>query len=453
MRQERVALALVLTTLSVVGLRGQAVEKHAYPEDAKEASRASSQQNGGEDAEGQGQREKGPSGPTSSDRPQDGKIQKAEEAKPEPPVTVGYGSKGFKIATQDGRFETNIQWRAQLRYFYPFDVDPDEPDEFDALGSSTFRISRARLKVGGHAFRSWLKYYTQFDLRNSRLLDLQITLAKHSWLQLRVGQFKAPYNRERVDSSGKQQFVERSIVNRVFTVDRQQGASLFGHLMPGTPGDSRYFTGVFTGTGRGGGPNEGGRMMWVGRYQWNFLGRDLPFSQTDVEYRKKPAGSLAFAGATHRSRFTRFSSGGGGQLLGFEEGAPGQYSIGQMTGEAAFKYRGFSLQHEYHWKRINDNVNGTRTVLRGSYIQTGYFPHGLIASLPKPLEVTFRFAFVDRNDAPPIDFLREYTFGLNWFFVQHRNKLTFDVSRIILEQAGGSDRSDVRVRFQWDVSF
>ena len=330
--------------------------------------------------------------------PQEGTAQEDEKAKEEPPIRVSYGSKGLKIATRDGRFETNIQWRAQLRYSYPFDADPDEPDEFDALESSTFEISRARFKVGGHAFGSWIKYYTEFDLRNSRLLTLRMTLAKHPWLQLRVGQFKAPYNRERVDSSGKQQFVERSIVNRVFTVDRQQGASLFGHLLPGTLGDSWYFTGVFTGTGRGGGTNEGGSMMWVGRYQWNFLGRDLPFSQTDVEHHEEPAGSLALAAATHRSSFTRFSSSGGGQLLGFESGAPGQYTIRQMMEEAAFKYRGFSLQHEYHWKRIDDKVNGTRSNLRGTYIQMGYFPQGLIRVLPKPLEAIFRLAdFANAN--------------------------------------------------------
>ncbi len=411
---------LVLAALFVVGLRGQVAEEDY--QDPQE-------------------------GTADNDEKED------ENEKEEPQVTVGYGSKGAKIATRDGRFETNIQWRAQLRFFHPFDVNQDEPDEFDVLESSTFRISRARLKAGGHGFRPWLKYYAEFDLRNSRLLTFRMTFAKHPWLQLRVGQFKAFYSRERLDSSGKQQFVDRSIVNRVFTADRQQGASLFGHLLPGTLGDSQYFTGVFTGTGRGGGPNEGGSMMWVGRYQWNFLGRDLAFSQTDVEYHDEPAGSLAFAAATHRSRFTRFSSSGGGQLLGFESGAPGQYSIRQVTGDATFKYRSFSLQHEYHWKRIDDNVNGTRSNLRGTYIQTGYFPHGLIPVIPKPLEAAFRFAFVDPNDSVPEDRLKEYTAALNWFFVQHRNKLTFDISRIDLEQAGGGDLSDVRVRFQWEVSF
>ena len=36
------------------------------------------------------------------------------------------------------------------------------------------------------------------------------------------------FNRERVDSSGRQQFVERSIINRTFTIDRQVGISFEG---------------------------------------------------------------------------------------------------------------------------------------------------------------------------------------------------------------------------------
>ena len=92
---------------------------------------------------------------------------------------------------------------------------------------------------------------------------------------------------------------------------------MFGHLFKGTRADSWYYGGVFTGTGRGGGNNDDGQMMWAGRYQWNFLGRDLPFAQSDVEYHDEPAASVAFAAATNRSPFTRFSSSGGGQLVSF----------------------------------------------------------------------------------------------------------------------------------------
>ncbi|MDA2929590.1 OprO/OprP family phosphate-selective porin [Acidobacteria bacterium AH-259-O06] len=368
-------------------------------------------------------------------------------------VKVVYGPKGIQLTTPDGRFLTQIQWRLQARYSFPFDSEPRSVSQFDAQDSSTFKIRRARIKVGGHAYQPWLKYDIEYDFPGNRLLDFRLTIDKYEWLQLRVGQWKSNYNRERVDSSGNQQFVERSIVNRAFTIDRQQGVMLFGHLMPGKPADSWYYAGVFTGTGRGASANDDGRMMWMGRFQWNFLRRDLKFSQSDLDYHEEPTGSIAFAALTNRSRFTRFSSSGGGQLDGFEEGDPGQYSVKQLLEEIAFKYRGFSFQHEYHWKQIEDTVNGTTTKLVGSYAQAGYFFHYLIPSVPKQLELGFRYAFVDPNVSLPNDRRQEYTGVLNWFFKEHRNKLTFDVSGLTLAQAGGSDLADLRVRLQWDVSF
>ena len=69
----------------------------------------------------------------------------------------------------------------------------------------------------------------------------------------------------------------------------------------------RYYAGVFNGEGRSV-QNANDEQMYMGRLQWNFLGRNLGFSQSDVGYRDKPAGSLAVAGATWRGPYTAFSS-------------------------------------------------------------------------------------------------------------------------------------------------
>ncbi len=139
-------------------------------------------------------------------------------------------------------------------------------------------------------------------------------LEKYRFAQLRLGQWKINYNRERVDSSGQQQFVERSIVNGPFTIDRQVGTMLYGHLFPGTMADGWYYAGVYTGSGRGE-RNDDENMMYHARAQWNFFGRDLKFSQSDVEYHERPAGSIAWAGATNIGKCTRWSSSGCGTLV------------------------------------------------------------------------------------------------------------------------------------------
>jgi hypothetical protein len=48
---------------------------------------------------------------------------------------------------------------------------------------------------------------------------------------------------------------------------------------------------------------------------------------------------------------------------------------------------------------------------------------------------------------------KETTFGVNWFFARHDNKLTFDVSRLSLERVESPPLDDSRVRLQWDISF
>ena len=158
----------------------------------------------------------------------------------EPSVKANHGSSGFRLETRDGNWQTNLQWRAQLRYSNPTDSDPRQIDDFEESGASSFEPRRLRMKIGGHGYQPWLKYYFEVDLQpardvdasssssGARVIDWRIDLAKWDWGGIRVGQWKIDLNRERVDSSGRQQFVERSIVNRVFTVDRQIGIQARG---------------------------------------------------------------------------------------------------------------------------------------------------------------------------------------------------------------------------------
>jgi phosphate-selective porin len=400
-----------------------------------------------------------PSGPDSGGKlntdaaPVKKKDKKWEFALVDGAARVTYSRKGLEIASRGGNYKANIRWRTQLRYSYPFLNDPVKESDFQTDSEREFGFRRARLKVDGHAFRPWFAVQFEHDLKNNVVLNLVATVKKYEWLQFRVGQWKAEFSRERVISSAKQQFVERSIVNRTFTIDRQAGFGLLGHLMPGTRADSWYYAGVFTGTGRGNGFDGDGQPMFMGRYQWNFLGQDIRFSSSDLEYHDKPAASIAVAGVTNRSRYTRFSSSGGGQLAGFEPGLPGQYSIKQAMGELLLKYRGLSVQHESHWKHISDNVNTTTTNLTGSYVGAGYFPHGVVESVPRQLEIGYRYAYVDPHSARVGDLRQEHTVVVNWFFEGHDNKLTLDVGRVALAQVHGPDLSDIRFRLQWDIHF
>ena len=396
------------------------------------------------------------------------------------PVRASYGNKGFRLESRDGNYQTNLQWRFQFRFTNPYRSDPRSVGDFDAADQSTFELRRVRMKIGGHGHRPWLKYYFEVDLQptrdtsdpsadaSARVIDWRVDVARFDPIGLRVGQWKIDYNRERVDSSGRQQFVERSIVNRTFTIDRQVGVSLRGHLFEGTPADLRYAFGAFTGEGRGV-QNDDNNLMYAGRLQWNFLGRDLALRQTDVERTDKPTGSLAVGGATNRGVCTRWSSSGCGNLDGFAgpgdepgDAVAGQFRTHQAVGEFAFKWRGLSLQNEWHWKRVLDDNrrDGTpprESNLYGVYAQGGVFFSEIIDSIPEQLEVAFRYAMVrepNRDDVTIDNERQEFTPALNWFFAGHNNKLTLDYSYLTLvDEVNDREPSDHRVRLQWDVSF
>ena len=198
----------------------------------------------------------------------------------------------------------------------------------------------------------------------------------------------------------------------------------------------------------------------MGRLQWNFLGRDLSWRQTDVEYTDMPTGSLAVAGYSTTGQCTRWSSSGCGNLDGFDRPAfadPDQFDIEGAVQEFAFKYRGFSAQQEYHRKVIDDNSDGSSHELTGGYVQAGYFFHNILPSVPAPLELAVRYAFVNQPNEVDRSFeneRREYTLGANWFFAGHNNKLTMDLSRLTLDDSFlDQEEAENRFRFQWDVSF
>ena len=81
----------------------------------------------------------------------------------------------------------------------------------------------------------------------------------------------------------------------------------------------------------------------------------------------------------------------------------------------------------------------------------------MFPSVPAPLELAVRYAYVDEPNALNLAFeneREEFTIGANWFFKGHNNKLTLDYSRLKLDDSIlNQNESENRLRFQWDVSF
>lgn len=368
-------------------------------------------------------------------------------------MSVRYGDKGFELRTKDNKFLFQLHSRLQFRFSTPYDTDPLTYDDYSQDAKTTFKINRARLKIGGHAFEPWLKYYWEYELSQSNLLDFRLMIEKWEYLSFKVGQWKTEFTRERFISSGEQQMMERSLINRPFTVDRQLGAEVYGHLKGNGIADFNYWFAALTGTGRGSTSNDDNHLMYFGRLQWNFLGRFLDFEGCDLEFHEKPTPIIAFSAITNRSPYTRFSQAGGGSLDGFEDGLPGQYRVNQWNLETAFMYRGFSWQSEWHTKEIIDKYsNNDMTVMKGYYVQAGYFFHNVFNWWPQHLEMASRHAAYRPDNSLRQNLQNETTVAFNWFFKGHKNKLTSEVSYFSFQDKSLPLEQGWRFRIQWDIS-
>lgn len=364
--------------------------------------------------------------------------------------TFGRGSRGIFIESADGNFRTSLQFRLQFRASHPYDPDPDQDLDFDAPSATQTEIRRARFKVDGHGFSPWLRYYMEYDVGISRLLNFEVKVEKSEKFRFKVGQWKAFYTRERVVSSGRQVTVDRSLINRPFTIDRQQGVSFYGRLGAGTTADVNYWVSAFTGVGANQRRNDDNKMMYMGRLQWNPFGRVVDFRGSDLARSDEAALSIAVGGVTNSSPCTRFSGSGCGQLVGYNAGD--EYRINQAMFETAFKYRGFSWDQEFHWKSIENKTTAEETELLGNYAMVGYFPGQVIESFPDPLMLGMRWSLFRPDDAVNDADWSEFTVAGTWFFNGHDNKLTAEYALFTAKDPLTSS-SGSRWRLQWDIQF
>lgn len=292
-----------------------------------------------------------------------------------PPVTFFVKKqKGFGLVDKDSTFSLKFQFRIQNRAAYYSVSDSDlTPDSFE------FRVRRLRMKLEGFVVDPRLTYYVQLSfsrgdmdwrgpdnatINNSPnvVRDAVIFYNPTKDLKLGFGQTKLPGNRQRVVSSGDQQFYDRSIVNANFNIDRDFG--FFAHLTK----DYYALRGALTsGEGRNSltSPNNG--LAYTGRLEWLPFGRFTDgndYVEGDLAREKTPKLSLAGTYSYNASALRQ-----AGQLGNdlFEARSIKNYSF-----DALFKYSGWAWYSEYAKRDVADPITvnpsdatKTRLILAG----------------------------------------------------------------------------------------
>lgn len=257
--------------------------------------------------------------------------------------------KGFGIVTADSLYSLKFQFRMQNRAaFVSKDLDDLAAESFE------FRVRRLRLKFEGFVYDPRLTYYIQlsfsrgdmdwrgpensiYNLSPNVVRDAVIYYNPTKNLKLGFGQTKLPGNRQRVVSSGDQQFPDRSIVNSTFTLDRDFG--FFAHL---TASNFIILRGAITsGEGRNSlGSNSG--LAYTGRVEFLPFGRftgENDYIEGDLERERLPKLSLA-ATFSYNDNAVREAGQLGGDLF-----AP--RPIRNVEFDALLKYNGWAWYNEF----------------------------------------------------------------------------------------------------------
>lgn len=300
--------------------------------------------------------------------------------------------------------------------------------------ATNFQLRRLELKWSGIAFAPWFYYTFMIDPASSQLLkDMYFTAQYQKEIGPRIGQWKVPFNREELNSSGALQFVERSIVNSQFSLERDRGLALVGGI--GANNNVSYGFGVFNGAGING-TSVDSNMLYVGRIQLGLGGDDdykfdangtFPTAKAYEivpNFAKKPTFTVGVGGSALPGLDCSVKVPNGGACpritaLGFPSS-----DFTQLTADMNFKMQYFNVEAEYDARWLAPDTGPQDTAFdQGFRVQAGVF------LVPKTFELAARYALVDYDTSsgvvPPDTSLAsrqwELTPGLN-YYLSHNHK-------------------------------
>jgi phosphate-selective porin OprO and OprP len=365
--------------------------------------------------------------------------------------------KGLEISSEDGDFKLITRLRAQLRYT----LEQEDGDLAHGM-----QLRRARLLFKGHMFGKengykfelavspkdiGLKSTNVGTISKSPMLDWYFNFSHLRDLTIRLGQYKVPYSRQRVVSSGNLQFVDRSMVNGEFNLDRDVGFDLRSKDLFGL-GLMRYYAGVYMGEGHSSWDTGDFGMMYLGRLEFLPLGLFKDYSE----------------GAFERSPEAKLSVGVGFAYL--DEGKKNKGIIGSapadggttdtmnLTADLTFRVSGLSLESAFFLRDGTRNAGETLDEVRepipteeprdgmGFYTQAGYL-------LPNTrVEVAGRYGQVLAASADTsLGDSSEAGLGLSYYMAQHAMKIQGDYFHAWGEDgfSAGSDEARLQMQFAY----
>lgn len=360
---------------------------------------------------------------------------------------VDFGN-GFRMLGQDSSYFVKVSARVQSRFDGEYQV---QGVEGEPQYISEFYIKRGRLKFDGWVLSPKTKYKIEFDIVGGYVRDAWIRHNFYKNLSIQYGLGKLPGNRERVVSSQKLQFVDRSRFNDAFNIDRDNGIWLLHHFKLG----ESVFRETFAYTdGRGindytshDGASYTGRVDFLPFGEFSSKG---DFYYADFQRERTPKLML---GAVYNYNYKAIDQKGqiGPRLSDTR-------NLSAVFADMMLKYRGFNLSAEYAYKETTDDSPVVlRDSISGGAIESFYTGSGYVAQLAylfkNQLEVSTRYTQINPEKVTEIPDTYEYTLGISKYIVQHNFKIQSDISYLDTDEIVDNGGEQVIVRFQIELSF
>lgn len=349
---------------------------------------------------------------------------------------------GINIHAQDSTFHTTIGVRFQTLFTGTRQFETSSWEE-------NLQIRRCRLKFDGYVLNPNIVYKFEFGISNNDIrsgaieesgqasniiLDAVVKWKFHRNWELWAGQTKLPGNRERVISSQKMQFVDRSMANAMFTLDRDLGIQLH-HFFSINRMILKQSFALSKGEGRNIiTPNHQSGRQYTGRLEvlpFGMFTHKGDYFGSDLAREKRPKLSLGMS-LDFNDNATR-SRGNLGEFIRDPATSENYLSTDFQTAilDGVFKYRGLSVSSEYFYRDAVERIEGF-----------GY-GQGLFGGLGYMFTTRFELAgrYTQIRPISAMSSIRkteEYTLGASLYIHDHNFKVQSDLSYRTEELAGGA---------------
>ena len=260
------------------------------------------------------------------------------------------------------------------------------------------------------------------------------------------GQAKLPGNRERVVSSQKLQFVDRSLLNAKFNLDRDIGIQLHHHHYIGKALVKEIFS-ISKGEGRNVTYKNINGYDYTGRFELLPFGQFIKkgdYFQSDLAREPKPKLAL---GVTYD--FNQGAEKSRGQLGDWLDESR---NLSTWFVDMVYKHKGYSAMFEYVNRQTEDNpvveVDGNGVIYQVFYTGTSY--NGQMSYLFKNnYEIAGRYTTIIQDPRTERLDVSHYTIGVSKYIIGHSLKAQSDLTYIEVE----NQQNVWMFRFQIEMAF